>query len=1352
MERWVAERFGLFNFWYYDDAEFKLSNGKIIFRGTNGSGKSVTTQSFIPLLLDGDKRPTRLDPFGSNARKIEKYVLIDEEVEDRISYLYMEFKKPLTESYITIGMGLRGRKGKKLDSWYFILKDGRRVNRDFKLYKESGAKYPYTSKQLQNELGAGNVFTTSQREYMEKVNEHLFGYSDIDNYKDLLNLLIQLRSPKLSRDFKPTVIYEILKNSLNTLSQDDLRSMAEAMDNMDSYNNKLNELNKSIEALGKIEKAFKKYNLNIIYDKSKRYMIKQDEVSKVKKQIDAENKKLRELLKENVSKTKTLKELRDELESAKANEKVLKGNKGFQIRDEITKEEELLDEMHKELQAKNRSFKFKYDLRIKKEESIEKEELKIYRSTEKFNDILDDEEYYREQSFFYINDNLRNVLNSKEEYDFDSIITSVYEYQALVLDAFEIIKKSENILKQLNIQEEKLHKLEGIVKTQENALHESNEYLTNIKIEFIEKINVYIEKLVLLKIKDNDKIQLYKFVNEINEDRDLNKIFDKIRETAAEIRFEIADKRRALESEKKSKEEVIKDIEERIKELENSRQVFLEEEDKTKAKEILDSEDIPYEDFYKLVDFKENLDEEEKNSLEGKLFNMGILTSIVVPKSFKSKAENLLKDSDVKLITGGLQKENNNLLECLKLDNADFNKDYKEETLNVLRSISIDSIGENKTAVNLTSGYALGIITGGSRKDYISQYIGIESRENFRKRQVEILKCERDEALNEKEEIENSLKALDQEDILLTAEVENFPEGKDIISSLKLIKENADKLDKSNKELIFAKERLQEINKENKEVKAELFKACEHIKIPKTRECYEAALKDILEYIKTVNKLQSIYLDINNSKILLAQSKDYLQEVLNDIDSINGEIISMKDKIKKKENSILGLRDALKAFNLGELEAEYKKVTEIMNSYPKKIEDLSNSISRQEVNIEHSRRNIESLNSKLNYENELLSLLKDILLKEIDLKYVKEIEDLEFNEAVNWALDNIDYRSENVLTNLFNSFSYNEGFILDYHPKTKMIFDNYEETSDREKNEILKSAARFDIRSSFNKRDISIYELQEHLKINYETQCILINDKERDIFENILVDTLSNKINAKIHKAKGWVEEIDSLMKGMNTTSGFKLYLKWKPKKAEGEGEIDISELTKILSAPDFMNDEDRERVSEHFKEKLKREKRILNADGSKRSYQSIIKEVLDYRQWFEFQLSFSKPNEKKKELTDNEFFVLSGGEKAMAMYIPLFAAVNARYNGADKKDCPRIISLDEAFAGVDEDNISNMFTLIESLNLDYVLNSQVLWGTYESVKDLSIYELIREEGDDTVLPIKYHWNGKVRTLEEMDV
>ena len=46
-ERWIINKFGLFNFWYYDDEEFDLSDGKIIFRGTNGSGKSVTSKAIL---------------------------------------------------------------------------------------------------------------------------------------------------------------------------------------------------------------------------------------------------------------------------------------------------------------------------------------------------------------------------------------------------------------------------------------------------------------------------------------------------------------------------------------------------------------------------------------------------------------------------------------------------------------------------------------------------------------------------------------------------------------------------------------------------------------------------------------------------------------------------------------------------------------------------------------------------------------------------------------------------------------------------------------------------------------------------------------------------------------------------------------------------------------------------------------------------------------------------------------------------------------------------------------------------------------------------------------------------------
>lgn len=77
MNNYKVSKIGLLNFWLYDEEEFDFYDGKLILRGTNGSGKSVTMQSFIPLILDGNKNPDRLDPFGSKERKIEDYILGD---------------------------------------------------------------------------------------------------------------------------------------------------------------------------------------------------------------------------------------------------------------------------------------------------------------------------------------------------------------------------------------------------------------------------------------------------------------------------------------------------------------------------------------------------------------------------------------------------------------------------------------------------------------------------------------------------------------------------------------------------------------------------------------------------------------------------------------------------------------------------------------------------------------------------------------------------------------------------------------------------------------------------------------------------------------------------------------------------------------------------------------------------------------------------------------------------------------------------------------------------------------------------------------------------------------------------
>lgn len=147
-------------------------------------------------------------------------------------------------------------------------------------------------------------------------------------------------------------------------------------------------------------------------------------------------------------------------------------------------------------------------------------------------------------------------------------------------------------------------------------------------------------------------------------------------------------------------------------------------------------------------------------------------------------------------------------------------------------------------------------------------------------------------------------------------------------------------------------------------------------------------------------------------------------------------------------------------------------------------------------------------------------------------------------------------------------------------------------------------------------------------------------------------------------------------------------------------------------------------------------------------SFYQVMKETLDYRKWFEFQLFSQKKGERIKELTNSVFGTFSGGEKAMSMYVPLFSAVVAKYQGG-RADAPRLVSLDEAFAGVDNRNIRDMFRLMTEFSFDFIINSQVLWGDCDTLDALAIYQLIRPENAKFVTVMPYVWNGHARELME---
>jgi ABC-type cobalt transport system, ATPase component len=174
------------------------------------------------------------------------------------------------------------------------------------------------------------------------------------------------------------------------------------------------------------------------------------------------------------------------------------------------------------------------------------------------------------------------------------------------------------------------------------------------------------------------------------------------------------------------------------------------------------------------------------------------------------------------------------------------------------------------------------------------------------------------------------------------------------------------------------------------------------------------------------------------------------------------------------------------------------------------------------------------------------------------------------------------------------------------------------------------------------------------------------------------------------------------------------------------------------------LSQQDLDKMKSFLNDKIQSRKNDYQEDNKTIQMTTILREALDYRDWFQFRLFYTQIGKNKRPLTSAVFNRFSGGEKAVTMYTPLFVAMSARYDNANDS-APKIITLDEAFAGIDERNISELFKTIGRLNFNYVMNSQQLQAEYSTVSSLNTYELLRPQGEDgnIVTTIKMHWDSR---------
>jgi hypothetical protein len=140
-------------------------------------------------------------------------------------------------------------------------------------------------------------------------------------------------------------------------------------------------------------------------------------------------------------------------------------------------------------------------------------------------------------------------------------------------------------------------------------------------------------------------------------------------------------------------------------------------------------------------------------------------------------------------------------------------------------------------------------------------------------------------------------------------------------------------------------------------------------------------------------------------------------------------------------------------------------------------------------------------------------------------------------------------------------------------------------------------------------------------------------------------------------------------------------------------------------------------------------------------TYREVLGSVLDYRSWHTFELRLLQPGRPAERLTRKKHSEMSGGEKSATIHMPLFAAANALYLSA-KQTCPRLVALDEAFAGIDDKFKPELLGLTVGFDLDLFMTGHDLWVTFPTVPAVAHYDLEHDKAGHTLSAFLAVWDG----------
>lgn len=1341
--RWQPLRLGLVEIYHYDVQEFWFLDGRLLLRGNNGTGKSKVLSLALPFLLDANLSPARVEPDGDRTKRMEWNLLMGRH-ERRTGYTWIEFGRRDDDGdphYLTLGCGMTAVSGRsRVDAWHFLT--SQRIGID--LWLVSPEQHVLSQERLTQAMGTkGRVFP-SAREYRRAVDERLFQLGEA-RYDALMDTLIQLRQPQLSKKPDEGLLSDALTQALPPLSQTVVEDVAEAMSQLDNYRTELDELVALRDAVAQFGSRYRTYarvqsrrQAAVLRQAQTRFDDASRELNAARmtlSRVQAQVKELQDKVRSLDEKWRQNRARHDELRN---DPKMRDALRLRELENNAEKSRQEANKAEKRNQAAQERLERERRLEAEREAQVEAQHKRWQEVTKDGLALANDTgiaaDYEHEIAKLDV-----HTLHQRTDAELDATGRELRQLEAERRKQTVLIRERLQALGEATTARERAQaEYDACADTYEAACIRVTEAQAELKHQgeaLCEAWRSYLAGLISFDFHDAESAlaELAQWVDSQTGENPLHAMLHQARIGAE----------RSLERQRSDYENRLESIDGDILELRREQSQLEAGEDRRPP--------IPYTrtadmrtgragaPLWQLLEFRDSVPTPERAGIEAALEAAGLLDAWLMPDG------RLLDPTIHDVILVARTSQDPSLLNYLRgVENSEVSVSVAETLLSSIACGENDVV-QAEVWVSPNGRFRFGPAQGSWAKDQ-AEYIGYAAREATRRRRLAEIAASLNDLTTQREQLVAELRHNAQRLQKISEDYAAFPRDDKLIEANAACTANEQTRRAAQDQLARAEAQL----KATQDAWSRAHDALELDAADLRLSAEPRALADVehklTEYVYLSATLIAVLRELRNALRERNAQRERVEDAQREHEACEREYLQKRDAAIEDGARASALRETIGA-EVEELERRLAEAAEAVREGEGALnaarETLSDAKEQQARSDQKAKDAEDTLNERSNERQQAVDHLRAFAATGL---LAVALPELEQPEPDRWTIEpalTLARRTEQMLSDVTaDEVAWNRIQTQISHDFTAL---SQTLSARGQQAQMEQTDYGLIVQIVYANRAERPDMLERRLEAEITEREEFLNAREREVLENHLEREVAAHLQRLLRDAERWVNAINQELYKRPTSTGVRFRLDWEmlPEGDTGDSApAGLAEARRRLlnRAADAWSADDRRLVGQFLQARIAAERQRDNLGPLAQS----LAQALDYRRWHRFRV---------KRFQDGAWRPLSGpassGERALGLTVPLFAAASSHYASCGTPHAPRLVLLDEAFVGIDDAARAHCMGLIHQFDLDLVMTSEREWGCYKELPGLSICQLTRQEGIDAVHVSPWSWNGLARRAQE---